>query len=315
MRQGRRHIFGAVNRGVSAHWRATFREQRARRARSLADWPESYCENFRPAPWSAGLGYETLSALFSAADLLRFAPSPASAPTAPGLGLPSYDAGSGDVRLMATTARMNPAHLVVVPVSTMSPELMRSLSSSGSGGGERTGTGQRVEVTLLRQPNRAQFAGPRTRANWGSVQATLAGRLGSSPPNIASLRKFAASDGEIFFRDSHDGHSAASARKVAREDCSTIRASRPNADRLSSMSQLFVSDSERTCRRQVQRSLPDLMRAGVPAGPVTCGAGVRAAHVAAPDKLIGKAKPTLRPVFRQARANRGLLERRPPRFK
>src|SRR3954464_886929 len=106
---------------------------------------------------------------------------------------------------------------------------------------ERTGTGQRVEVTLF--DTALNLLVPHA-ANW-LCSDVVPGRLGSAHPNIAPYDKFAASDGEIFLGILNDGQFGRFCRKVGRGDLLDDPRFRSNADRLQHVAALR-SEIERT---------------------------------------------------------------------
>jgi len=176
---------------------------------------------------------------------------------------------------------------------------------------ERTGRGQRVEVTLF---DTALGLLVPYAANW-LCSGNTPGRLGSAHPNIAPYDKFAAADGEIFLGILNDGQFRRFCQKVARVDLLDDPRFRTNADRLAHVAALRA-ELERTLAKFTSEALcRDLMQAGVPAGAVnTVPQAFAQAHVAHRDMLVeseGHRAPGI-PV-KLARTPGG-AGRRPPRF-
>ena len=151
-------------------------------------------------------------------------------------------------------------------------------------------------------------------ANW-LCSGDVPGRLGSAHPNIAPYDKFAASDGEIFLGILNDGQFRRFCQKVARDDLLDDPRFRTNADRLQHVAALRA-ELERTLAGFKSDDLcRDLMRAGVPAGPVNnVPQAFAQPHVAHRDMLVeseGHRAPGIPVKLAQTPGGAG---RRPPRF-
>jgi len=176
---------------------------------------------------------------------------------------------------------------------------------------ERTGTGQRVEVTLF--DTALGLLVPHA-ANW-LCSDVVPGRLGSAHPNIAPYDKFAASDGEIFLGILNDGQFRRFCDKIGRNDLLEDPRFRSNAERLKHVA-VLRTELERTLAGFKSDDLcRDLMRAGVPAGPVNNVAqALMQPHTAHRDMLVdsdGHRAPGIPVKLAQTPGGTG---RRPPRF-
>ena len=148
---------------------------------------------------------------------------------------------------------------------------------------ERTGTGQRVEVTLF--DTALSLLIPHA-ANW-ICSGSVPGRLGSAHPNIAPYDKFAAADGEIFLGILNEGQFRRFCQTVGRSDLLDDPRFRTNADRLRHVAALRT-ELERTLAAFKSDDLcGELMRAGVPAGAVnTVPQAFAQPHTAHRDMLV-----------------------------
>ena len=176
---------------------------------------------------------------------------------------------------------------------------------------ERTGTGQRVEVTLF---DTALCLLVPHAANW-ICSGNVPGRLGSAHPNIAPYDKFAAADGEIFLGILNDGQFRRLCQKVERTDLLDDARFCTNADRLRHVTALRT-ELERTLAALPSDDLcRELMRAGVPAGVVnTVPQAFAQAHAVHRDMLVeseGHRAPGIPVKLAQTP---GAAGRRPPRF-
>ena len=152
---------------------------------------------------------------------------------------------------------------------------------------------------------------PRT----GSARTARLSRLGSAHPNIAPYDKFAAADGEIFLGILNDGQFGRFCQKVGRKDLLEDPRFSTNASRLTNVDALRT-ELERTLEGFNADDLcRELMRAGVPAGPVnTVPQAFAQPHVAHRSMLIeseGHRAPGL-PV--KLAKTPGQPGRRPPRL-
>ncbi|MGH6641252.1 MAG: CaiB/BaiF CoA transferase family protein [Bradyrhizobium sp.] len=309
---GQAAYFGAVNRGKRGMaLDLSCAEGRAVLEVLLKD-ADVLVENFLPGTMERwGLGYETLSARFPRLVYCAISGFGADGPLG---GLPGYDAVlQAMCGLMSINGTQESgATRVGVPIvdyvtgyNALTGVLLALAAR------ERTGTGQRVEVTLF--DTALNLLVPHA-ANW-LCSGNVPGRLGSAHPNIAPYDKFAASDGEIFLGILNDGQFRRFCQKVAREDLLDDPRFRTNADRLQHVTALRA-ELERTLGCFKSDDLcRELMRAGVPAGPVNNVAQAFAhPHVTHREMLLegeGHRGPGLPVKLAQTP---GGVTRRPPRF-
>jgi crotonobetainyl-CoA:carnitine CoA-transferase CaiB-like acyl-CoA transferase len=129
---------------------------------------------------------------------------------------------------------------------------------------ERTGRGQRVDATLF--DTGLSLLVPHA-SNWFS-SGRAPRLLGSAHPNICPYDKFRAHDGEVFLAVANDGQFRRLCEHLGRADLATDARFADNGRRVAHRAEmrrelehlLMQHDSETLCR--------ELMRIGVPAGPV-----------------------------------------------
>jgi crotonobetainyl-CoA:carnitine CoA-transferase CaiB-like acyl-CoA transferase len=176
---------------------------------------------------------------------------------------------------------------------------------------ERTGAGQKIDATLFDAGLSllVPFA-----ANW--LYSGRAPRLlGSAHPNICPYDKFRAGDGELFLAVANDGQFERLSNSIGRPDLVGDLRFRTNASRLENRAALTAELEKSFAAHEVQALCGNLMRVGVPAGPVNsvpqAFAQPHAAHrgeLVEQDGYRGVASPIR---FTQSRAP---PVRRPPRF-
>ena len=309
---GQAAYFGAVNRGKRGMALDLSRAEGRAVLEVLLEDADVLVENFLPGTMERwGLGFETLSARFPRLIYCAISGFGADGPLG---GLPGYDAVlQAMCGLMSINGTQESgATRVGVPIvdyvtgyNALTGVLLALAAR------ERTGTGQRVEVTLF--DTALNLLVPHA-ANW-LCSGNVPGRLGSAHPNIAPYDKFAASDGEIFLGILNDGQFRRFCQKVAREDLLDDPRFRTNADRLQHVAALRA-ELERTLAGFKSDDLcRELMRSGVPAGPVNNVAQAFAQpHVAHRDMLLegeGHRAPGIPVKLAQTP---GRVARRPPRF-
>ena len=310
---GQAAYFGAVNRGKRGMALDLSRPEGREVLEVLLNDADVLVENFLPGTMERwGLEYEGhLSARFPRLIYCAISGFGADGPLG---GLPGYDAV---LQAMCGLMSINGtddsgATRVGVPIvdyvtgyNAFSGVLLAIAAR------ERTGTGQRVEVTLF--DTALSLLVPHA-ANW-ICSGGVPGRLGSAHPNIAPYDKFAAADGEIFLGILNDGQFRRFCQKVARCDLLDDPRFRTNADRLSHVTALRA-ELERTLAAFTSDDLcRELMRAGVPAGAVnTVPQAFAQPHVAHRDMLIesgGHRAPGIPVKLKQTPGGAG---RRPPSF-
>jgi crotonobetainyl-CoA:carnitine CoA-transferase CaiB-like acyl-CoA transferase len=309
---GQAAYFGAVNRGKRGMALDLSRSEGRTVLDALLRDADVLVENFLPGTMERwGLGHEALLTRFPRLVYCAISGFGADGPLG---GLPGYDAVlQAMCGLMSINGTQESgATRVGVPIvdyvtgyNALTGVLL-ALSAR-----ERTGTGQRVEVTLF--DTALSLLVPHA-ANW-LCSGGVPGRLGSAHPNIAPYDKFAARDGEIFLGILNDGQFRRFCRKVAREDLLDDPRFCTNADRLKHVAVLRTEIERTLAGFKADDLCRDLMQAGVPAGAVnTVPQAFAQTHVAHRDMLVeceGHRAPGIPVKLAQTP---GRVARRPPRF-
>jgi len=310
---GQAAYFGAVNRGKRGMALDLSRAEGRAVLEILLAGADVLVENFLPGTMERwGLGYEAnLSERFPRLIYCAISGFGADGPLG---GLPGYDAVLQAIcGLMSINGTPEAgATRVGVPIvdyvtgyNAFSGVLLALAAR------ERTGTGQRVEVTLF--DTGLSLLVPHA-ANW-ICSGGVPRRTGSAHPNIAPYDKFASADGEIFLGILNDGQFRRFCQKVERSDLLDDPRFRTNADRLSHVAALRA-ELERTLTAFKSDDLcRELMQAGVPAGAVnTVPQAFTQPHTSHRDMLIdseGHRAPGIPVKLTQTPGGAG---RRPPRF-
>jgi len=176
---------------------------------------------------------------------------------------------------------------------------------------ERTGMGQRVEATLF--DTGLSLLVPHA-ANW--FHSGRAPRLlGSAHPNICPYDKFRAGDGEIFLAVANDGQFRKLCEFIGRQDVAADPRFATNESRLGNRDALRGELEKAFAEYEVEPFCRDLMRAGVPAGPVhTVPQALAQAHAAHRGMLVEDGD--YRGIGAPVKFSRSIARsaRRPPRF-
>jgi crotonobetainyl-CoA:carnitine CoA-transferase CaiB-like acyl-CoA transferase len=176
---------------------------------------------------------------------------------------------------------------------------------------ERTGAGQRVEAVLFDAG--LSLLVPHA-ANW-FYSGRAPRLLGSAHPNICPYDKFSAGDGEIFLAVANDGQFRKLCEYIGRPELSADARFATNASRLENRAALRAELEKAFAEYEVEPFCRDLMRAGVPAGPVhTVPQALAQAHAAHRGMLVedGDYRGIGAPVkLSQSRAR---TASKPPRF-
>lgn len=310
---GQAAYFGAVNRGKRGMALDLSRAEGRAVLEVLLKEADVLVENFLPGTMERwGLGYEAdLSARFPRLIYCTISGFGADGPLG---GLPGYDAVlQAMCGLMSINGTQDSgATRVGVPIvdyvtgyNALTGVLLALAAR------ERSGRGQRVEVTLF--DTALALLVPHA-ANW-ICSGHAPGRLGSAHPNIAPYDKFAAADGEIFLGILNDGQFRRFCQKVGRGDLLDDPRFRSNADRLRHVAALRA-ELERTLAAFKSDDLcRDLMRAGVPAGAVnTVPQAFAQEHAAHRDMLIERDGHRAPGIPVKLAQTPGDATRRPPRF-
>jgi crotonobetainyl-CoA:carnitine CoA-transferase CaiB-like acyl-CoA transferase len=269
-------------------------------------------ENFLPGTMEKwGLGYETLAKRHPQLVYCSISGFGADGPLG---GLPGYDAvlqamcGLMSVNGSDESGTMRLGIPIVdhlTGYAAMSGILMALLAR------QRTGRGQRVEATLF--DTGLSLLVPHA-SNW-FYSGRAPRLLGSAHPNICPYDKFKAGDGEIFLGVANDGQFRRLCEHIDRDDLAADTRFQTNASRLENRAALRVELEKTLGTHPVEPLCRDLMRAGVPAGPVhTVPQAFAQAHAAHRGMLVeeGRYRGIGTPVkFSDSRAH---AARRPPRF-
>ena len=176
---------------------------------------------------------------------------------------------------------------------------------------ERTGTGQRVEAVLFDAG--LSLLVPHA-ANW-FYSGRAPRLLGSAHPNICPYDKFSAGDGEIFLAVANDGQFRKLCEYIGRPDLAADAHFATNASRLENRAALRAELEKAFAEYEVEPFCRELMRAGVPAGPVhTVPQALGQAHAAHRGMLVedGDYRGIGAPVKLSQSCARAA--RKPPRF-
>ncbi|CAM4418166.1 CaiB/BaiF CoA transferase family protein [Bordetella pseudohinzii] len=258
--------FSAVNRGKRALALDLAHPEGRELLLALLENADVLVENFLPGTmdrWQ--LDYETvLRPRFPRLVYCAISGFGASGPLG---GLPGYDAIlQAMCGLMSVNgeAQSGPTRIGVPIVdhltgyTAMSGILMALLERAGSG------RGQRVEATLFRTA--LSLLVPHA-ANW-MHSGKAPGLLGSAHPNIAPYDKFACRDGLVFLGIVNDRQFRRFCERLGLHALKDDARYASNAARLAHRDSLRVAIESALATREWQALCQELMRAGVPAGPV-----------------------------------------------
>jgi crotonobetainyl-CoA:carnitine CoA-transferase CaiB-like acyl-CoA transferase len=261
-------LFGppfAVNRGKRALSLDLGRPEGRAVLETLLERADVLVENFLPGTMDRwGLGYERLAQRNPRLVYCTISGFGADGPLG---GLPGYDAV---LQAMCGLMSVNgseasgPMRLGVPIVDHLAGYVAMTGILMALHARERTGTGQRVESTLFDAG--LSLLVPHA-ANW-LYSGSAPRLLGSGHPNIYPYDKFGAGSGEIFLGVANDGQFRKLCERIERADLAVDPRFRTNASRVEHRAALRAElegtlaayDADALCR--------DLMRAGVPAGPV-----------------------------------------------
>lgn len=310
---GQAAYFGAVNRGKRGMALDLSRAEGRSVLEVLLKDADVLVENFLPgtmARW--GLGYEAhLSARFPRLIYCTISGFGADGPLG---GLPGYDAV---LQAMCGLMSINGTNesgatrvgVPIVDYVTGYNALTGVLLALAAR--ERTGAGQRVEVTLF--DTALSLLVPHA-ANW-ICSGGVPGRLGSAHPNIAPYDKFAAADGEIFLGILNDGQFRRFCQKVERVDLLDDPRFQTNADRLRHVAALRTELERTLAAFRSEDICRELMRVGVPAGAVnTVPQAFAQPHTAHRDMLVENEGHRACGIPVKLAQTPGSAGRRPPRF-
>jgi crotonobetainyl-CoA:carnitine CoA-transferase CaiB-like acyl-CoA transferase len=231
----------------------------------LLDDADVLVENFKPGSMEAwGIGYDALSARFPRLIHCRVSGFGADGPLG---GLPGYDAvvqamtglmtingneGSGPLRMGTPLVDMGTGLYSAVAILMALHERTRS------------GQGQYIDMTLhdvgltLLHSASANYL----------LSGKRPGRHGNAHPNIAPYDIFETATGPIFIAGGNDGQFRKLLTRLGREDLVGDGRFATNADRVANRAALNALLAEALAERDGGELALELIRAGVPAGPV-----------------------------------------------
>ena len=304
--------FTALNRGKRALSLDLSKPEGRAVVEKLLENADVVVENFLPGTMEKwGLGYETLAKRHPRLIYCSISGFGADGPLG---GLPGYDAvlqamcGLMSVNGSEESGTMRLGIPIVDHLTgyvAMSGILMALYARS------RSGKGQRVEATLF--DTGLSLLVPQA-ANW-FYSGRAPRLLGSAHPNICPYDKFPARDGEIFLAVANDGQFRKLCERIGRSDLAADARFQTNASRLANRAALRTELETAFAAHDMEPLCADLMRAGVPAGPVhTVPQAFAQAHAAHRGMLVEDGGyrgvgPAVK--FSQSRPS---LARRPPRF-
>jgi crotonobetainyl-CoA:carnitine CoA-transferase CaiB-like acyl-CoA transferase len=258
--------FGALNRGKRSIAVDLSRPAgRALLEKLLAD-TDVLIENFLPGTMEKwGLGYEdVLAARYPRLIHCSVSGFGADGPLG---GLPGYDAVLQAIcGLMSVngTPDSGPLRLGVPVVDYLTGYNAFSGVLLALAARERSGRGQRVEATLF--DTGLALLIPHA-SNW-LYSGRIPQRMGSSHPNIAPYDRYAAADGEVFLGVVNNGQFKRFCECVARPDLAVDPRFADGSVRLVNRDALRTEIERTLLGFEVAPLCADLMRRGVPAGPV-----------------------------------------------
>jgi crotonobetainyl-CoA:carnitine CoA-transferase CaiB-like acyl-CoA transferase len=257
--------FAAVNRGKRSLSLDLSKPQGRAVVEKLLERADVLVENFLPGTMEKwGLGYETLSKRYPRLIYCAISGFGGDGPLG---GLPGYDAV---LQAMCGLMSVNGSD-ESGPMRVGIPIVDHVTGYVAMGGilmalylRERTGKGQKVEATLF--DTGLSLLVPHA-ANW-FYSGRAPRLLGSAHPNICPYDKFKAGDGEIFLGVANDGQFRKLCEHIGRPDLAADARFRTNASRLENRVALGAELEKAFAAYEVEPLCRDLMRAGVPAGPV-----------------------------------------------
>lgn len=269
-------------------------------------------ENFLPGTMEKwGLGYDVLAERHPRLVYCTISGFGADGPLG---GLPGYDAvlqAICGVMSINGSPQTGPMRVGIPVVDHLTAYVAHSGILMALYARERTGAGQHVEAALFDAG--LSLLVPHA-ANW--FQSGRAPRLlGSAHPNISPYDKFAAGDGEVFLGVANDNQFRKLCAHIARPDLAADARFATNGSRVEHHAELRSALEEAFSNFAAEPLCRDLMRLGVPAGPVnTVPQAFTQTHAAHRRMLVedGTYRGVATPVRMGRR--RHIHARKPPRF-
>ncbi|MFE2041417.1 CaiB/BaiF CoA transferase family protein [Streptomyces sp. NPDC059477] len=239
------------------------------RARELAVESGIVVENFRPGVMARlGLGYEELRA--ERPDLIYCSISAFG--SGPGAALPGYDLivqATGGLMSITGDPSGEPQKVGVALVDVLAGLFACVGLLSAVRHRERTGEGQRVEVSLLG----SLLAALANQASAFTAAGSVATRLGNQHPSIAPYETLPTKDGEIAVAVGNDRQFATLCAELGAPSLARDARYLTNTDRVAHRPELRRELSALLAREGTAQWARRLGEAGVPAGPVNDIAG------------------------------------------
>jgi crotonobetainyl-CoA:carnitine CoA-transferase CaiB-like acyl-CoA transferase len=262
---GNAAYFGAVNRGKRALTLDLARDEARRILLRLVGSADVLVENFLPGTMERwGLGYEALA---ERDPRLVYCSISGFGREGPLGGLPGYDAvlqAMTGIMSINGTPESGPTRVGVPVVDHLTGYVAVTGILMALVERERSGRGQRVEATLF--DTGLSLLVPHA-ANW-FLSGNEPGLMGSAHPNIAPYDKFAARDGEIFLGVANDGQFRRLCGHLGRPDLADEARFASNGQRVVHRDALRGELERLLAGHEREALCRDLMRLGVPAGPV-----------------------------------------------
>ncbi|MCI4431774.1 MAG: CoA transferase [Burkholderiales bacterium] len=263
---GHAAYFGALNRGKRSIGLDLSRPAGRRVLEQMLQGADVLIENFLPGTMEKwGLGYETV--LAPRHPRLIYCGISGFGADGPLGGMPGYDAvlqAMCGVMSINGTPESGPLRVGIPVVDFLTGYNAMVGVLLAHAARERSGRGQRVEATLF--DTGLSMLLPHA-ANWMASGQTPQ-RMGSAHPNLSPYDRFHGSDGELFLGVVNDGQFRRFCECVARPDLASDPRFTDNPGRLAHRSALRAEIEKILAGYSVADLCQQLMRRGVPAGPV-----------------------------------------------
>jgi crotonobetainyl-CoA:carnitine CoA-transferase CaiB-like acyl-CoA transferase len=239
------------------------------RAQRLAVESDVVVENFRPGVMDGfGLGYETLCAQSPGLVYCSITGFGRGA----GAQLPGYDLlvqAMGGLMSITGDPEGEPQKVGVALVDVLAGLFCSVGILAALRHRDRTGQGQRVEVSLLG----ALLGALVNQASGYTIAGVVPGRLGNAHPSISPYELYPCAHGELVLAVGNDRQFASLARVLGAAELAEDPRFRTNPDRVTNRGALRAQLIELLAKRSAEEWSESLMGVGVPAGVVNDLAG------------------------------------------
>jgi len=267
--QGRATYFQSVNRNKHSVVLDLTNADDLERARSLAGAADVVVENFRPDVMDKlGLGYEQLSAENPGLIFCSITGFGAGA----GAELPGYDLlvqALGGLMSITGSPEGEPQKVGVALVDVLAGLFASVGILAALRHRDRTGEGQRVEVSLLS----ALLAGLVNQASAYTIAGSVPGRMGNAHPSISPYELYATGEGDLVLAVGNERQFAALCEVLGAPELRTDPRFGSNSDRVSNRAALKEELVARLASARASEWAARLTAARVPAGVVNDLAG------------------------------------------